>query len=170
MISLPKTGEYNPFYQTYISQLEGHNVLERINEQKAEMTALFNSISEEKSNTAYAEGKWTIKEVLNHINDVERIFTYRALAIARGDKQSLPGMDQDSYQAAATNPSRPLTSYLAEFEAIRSASILFFENLREDETMKEGTASGNKVTVRALAAMTVGHAAHHIQIIKERYL
>lgn len=170
MISLPSKGEYSPFYQTYISQLEGKNILERINEQKAEIAALFNSISEEKSNTAYAEGKWTIKEVLNHINDVERIFTYRALAIARGDKQPLPGMDQDAYQVAATNTSRPLRSYVAEFEAIRSASIFLFENLREEEIMQEGTASGNKVTVRALAAMTVGHAAHHIQIIKERYL
>tara|TARA_A100000171_G_scaffold52754_1_gene72814 strand:- start:2317 stop:2829 length:513 start_codon:yes stop_codon:yes gene_type:complete len=170
MISLPSKGEYDPFYQTYISQLEGQNVLDRISAQKSEVTELFDSISEEKSNTAYAEGKWTIKEVLNHINDVERIFTYRALAIARGDKQALPGMDQDSYQAAATNPSRPLASYLAEFEAIRAASILLFENLREEETMAEGIASGNKVTVRALAAMTVGHVAHHIQIIKERYL
>lgn len=170
MISLPLKGEYNPFYQAYINQLEGQDILKRINEQKAEIVALFNSISEEKSNTAYAEGKWTIKEVLNHINDVERIFTYRALAIARGDKQPLPGMDQDSYQMAASNPSRLLSSYLAEFEAIRSASILFFENLKEEEIMKEGTASNNKVTVRALAAMTVGHAAHHIQIIKERYL
>ncbi|MGW8123994.1 DinB family protein [Roseivirga echinicomitans] len=170
MISLPSKGEYNPFYQTYIGQLEGQNILECLKIQKAEMTSLFQSISEEKANTAYAEGKWTIKAVLNHINDVERIFTYRALVIARGETQPLPGMDQDAYQLAATNPTRLLSSYLAEFEAIRVASILLFENLREEESKKEGTASGHKVTVRALAAMTAGHAAHHIQIIKERYL
>ena len=170
MISLPYKNEYNVFYQTYISQMEGQDPMERLRAQKDEMKKFLNSISEEKSNTAYAEGKWTIKEVLNHINDVERIFTYRALTIARGDEQALPGMDQDLYQTAAQNKKRPFASYVNEFEAIRTSSIFLFDYMDEETSMRWGTASDSKVTVRALLAMTIGHTAHHLQIIKEKYL
>jgi len=170
MISLPQKDEYNAFYQTYISQIEGQNPIERLKKQKTEFTDLLKAITEEQSNSAYAEGKWTIKEVLNHINDIERIFTFRALTIARGDEQPLPGMDHNLYQVSAKNPKRLFSSYLEEFEAIRTASMFLFDNMDEETSMRWGTASDNKVTVRALLAMTIGHAAHHLQILKERYL
>lgn len=170
MISLPETGEYNSFYQPYINQLKGLDLLATLKSQKKEIASLLESIDEEKSNYAYGEGKWSIKEVINHINDVERIFSYRALAIARGDQQSLPGMDQDIYQANASKNQRSFESLRLEFAAIRESSIYFFDNLTTEECMKIGTASNNPVSVRALAAMVVGHAAHHVMILKERYL
>lgn len=170
MIALPELGEYNPFYQPYINQLKGVNLLEKLVVQKIEVLSLFSTIDEEKSDHAYDAGKWTIKEVLNHINDVERIFSYRALAIARGDVQSLPGMDQDIYQLNASKNVRSLESLSNEFAAIRESSIHFFNNITEEESLKMGTASNNPVSVRALAGMVVGHAAHHIMILKERYL
>jgi uncharacterized damage-inducible protein DinB len=170
MIALPELGEYNPFYQPYINQLKGVNLLEKLSSQKDEVLQFLSKIDEEKSNYAYDEGKWTIKEVLNHINDVERIFTYRALAIARGDEQSLPGMDQDIYQLYASKNVRSFESLVNEFAAIRESSIHFFNNITEEESLKIGTASNNPVSVRALAGMVVGHVSHHIMILKERYL
>uniref|UniRef100_UPI0040471B89 DinB family protein n=1 Tax=Roseivirga sp. TaxID=1964215 RepID=UPI0040471B89 len=170
MIALPELGEYNPFYQPYIDQLKGVDILLKLSSQKVEIADLLKSIGEEKANYAYAEGKWTIKEVLNHINDVERIFAYRALAIARGDLQSLPGMDQDNYQLNAKKNLRSFDSLINEFIAIRESSIHFFNNISEEESLKIGTASNNPVSVRALAGMVVGHAAHHVMILKERYL
>ncbi|MFT6826746.1 MAG: putative damage-inducible protein DinB [Roseivirga sp.] len=170
MIALPELGEYHPFYQPYINQLKGVNILEKLSTQKVELLNLLGLIDEEKSNYAYDEGKWTIKEVLNHINDVERIFTYRALAIARGDEQSLPGMDQDTYQLNASKNVRSFESLRNEFAAIRESSIHFFNNITEEESFIIGTASNNPVSVRALAGMVVGHAAHHLMILKERYL
>lgn len=170
MISLPKAGEYNSFYQPYIDQMQGQNVLERMYRQTADLNQLLGNISEEKSNTAYEQGKWTIKELVNHMNDTERVFAYRAMAIARGETQVLPGMDQDLYQANTNLGHRSFQSLLKEFETIRQSSLIFFENLTEEETLRKGVASGNSVTVRALAVMVVGHAAHHLQIIKERYL
>lgn len=170
MIALPELGEYNPFYQPYIDQLKGVDLLSKLSTQKVEIAELLKSIGKEKANYAYAEGKWTIKEVLNHINDVERIFTYRALAIARGDLQSLPGMDQDNYQISARKNLRSFDSLINEFIAIRESSIHFFNNISEEESLKIGTASNNPVSVRALAGMVVGHAAHHVMILKERYL
>jgi uncharacterized damage-inducible protein DinB len=170
MIALPEIGEYNSFYQPYINQLKGVNLLEKLSTQKEEVLNLLKGLDEAKSNYAYAEGKWTIKEVLNHINDVERIFTYRALAIARGDEQSLPSMDQDKYQLNASRNSRSFESLISEFAAIRESSIHFFNNISEEESLKIGTASNNPVSVRALAGMVVGHVAHHIMILKERYL
>lgn len=170
MISLPQKGEYHSFYQPYINQLEGKDVLECMRLQPAEIFEVLGSVSEEVANKAYAEGKWTLKELLNHMNDTERIFSFRALAFARGDQQALPGMDQNEYQANSIVDQRTFQSLLEEFKVLRQASLFLFENLNEEQLMREGIASGNKVTVRALATMVVGHAAHHLQIIKERYL
>ena len=104
MISLPQKNEYNSFYQTYISQIEGHAPIERLKAQKSEFRNVLGSLTEEQSTSAYAEGKWTIKEVINHINDVERIFTYRALTIARGDEQLLPGIGPRPLSGFGTKP------------------------------------------------------------------
>lgn len=110
MINKPANGEYNAFYQTYVSKIEKDDILEALQDQAKEIPALLNTISEEKSKYRYAEGKWTIAELLHHISDTERIFAYRAFAIARGEKQSLPGMDQDEYANAAFTDNRTFES------------------------------------------------------------
>ncbi|OEK04322.1 DinB family protein [Roseivirga misakiensis] len=170
MIRKPEISEYNPFYQPYIDQLHSDEIVPILKEQLASTEAFFRDLSEDQGNYRYAEGKWSIKEVLNHINDIERIFTYRAMCIARGETQSLPGMDQDVYQENSGAQSRTLSSLLEEFLALRKASILLFDHMTEADGMKVGEASGSKVTVRALAGLTAGHSAHHVKVIQEKYL
>lgn len=171
MISKPEPNEYHPFYGTYIQKMPDKDVVEVLREQLSSFPSFLAAISEEKATTAYAADKWTIKEVVNHINDVERIFTYRALCIARGEKGALPGMDENGYQAAAGDASgRSLASLAEEFVALRTATIFLFQYLPDSAAEAMGTADGNTVSVRALAAMTYGHCEHHHQILKERYL
>lgn len=171
MISKPKSNEYHPFYGTYIEKMPNVDVVEVLRQQLSTLPEFLASIPEEKASTAYAPDKWTIKEVVNHINDVERIFTYRALCIARGEKGALPGMDENSYQATAGDASnRTLDSLKEEFIALRTATIFLFQYLPDSAAEAIGTADANPVSVRALAAMTYGHCEHHHQIIKERYL
>lgn len=170
MIRKPQAGEYNEFYATYINKVEGDNIIKALREQLSSFTAFMSGISEETSEYAYASGKWSIKELLNHINDTERIFAYRALCIARGDKTPLPGMDQDTYQSASPTKTRTFSSLLEEFVAIRTATLFLFEDMPESDSLQVGTASGFPVSVRALAAMIYGHCAHHTDVIKQRYL
>ncbi len=170
MIRKPQPEEYHEFYHTYINKMEEEDVTKALKKQLEVFPEFLNQISEENSEYAYASGKWSIKGVLNHINDVERIFTYRALSIARGEKQGLPGMDENAYQDASPFKSRNFTSLVDEFVAIRTATIFLFNDMPESDSLKEGVASGHAVTVRALAAMTYGHCLHHHEIIKNRYL
>ena len=170
MIRKPQPGEYNEFYATYISKIEGDNLIKLLRDQLTDFSGFMSDISEETSEYAYAPGKWSIKELLNHINDTERIFSYRALCIARGEKSPLPGMDQDTYQAASPTKTRTFSSLIEEFVAIRTATLFLFDDMPESDTLKTGTASGFPVSVRALAAMIYGHCAHHTEVIKNRYL
>jgi len=170
MINKPAIGEYNAFYQTYISKIEKDNVLEVLQDQARDIPELLQTISEEKSKYGYAEGKWTIAQLLHHINDTERIFSYRAFAIARGEQQSLPGMDQDDYANAAFTENRTFESLVCEFKTIRASTLSLFETLDASVISNIGTASGFPITVRGIAGIIAGHAAHHIEILKERYL
>ncbi|GHE63238.1 MULTISPECIES: DinB family protein [Roseivirga] len=170
MIRKPQVGEYNEFYATYISKIEGDNMMKLLREQLTGFSSFLSAISEETSEYAYAPGKWSIKGVLAHINDVERIFAYRALCIARGEKTPLPGMDENEYQAASPYKIRTFSSLTDEFVAIRTATLYLFEDMPESDTLKVGTASGHPVSVRALAAMIYGHCEHHRGIIQNRYL
>ena len=124
----------------------------------------------DKAEYRYASDKWSIKEMLNHVNDTERVFAYRALCIARGEEQALPGFEQNEYQDRSHANLRTLESLVKEFQAIRLSTILFFENLQETDSLLMGTASGFPVSVRAIAAKIVGHASHHVRVIQERYL
>lgn len=170
MINKPANGEYHAFYQTYISKLDKDNILEVLQDQAKEIPTLLRSISEEKSKYQYAEGKWTVAQLLHHIIDTERIFAYRAFAIARGDKASFPGMDQDDYNDAAFTENRTLESLTNEFEAVRASTLSFFESMEMSVLDNVGTASDFPITVRGNAGIIAGHAAHHIDILKERYL
>lgn len=170
MIRKPETSEYNSFYQTYIGKLESGDMLAILRDQLSSISTFFGELSEAQGESRYAEGKWSIKEVLNHINDIERIFSYRAMCISRGEAQSLPGMDQDIYQMNSGAEKRTLASLVEEFEAIRKSTLCLFEPMNEEDGLKAGEASGSSITVRALAALIAGHAAHHKQVTQEKYL
>lgn len=170
MIQKPETSEYNPFYAPYISRINDHDLVNVLRVQLDTVVEFFSALSEEQANYKYAEGKWSIKEVLNHLNDTERVFAYRALNIARGDQQELPGMDQDVYQDNSRTEGRSLTSLIDEFKAIRLSTITLFEPMTEEDSLRSAVASGSLVSVRALAAMIAGHYMHHIEVVKSKYL
>jgi len=128
------------------------------------------SLNEEKLNYRYAANKWTIKEILVHIIDDERIYAYRALRFARNDQTELPGFEQDDYTLHSQANTRSLQSILGEYEAVRYATIALFNGLPEDAFLRRGTANNNKATVRALAYHIAGHELHHMNIIREKYL
>lgn len=170
MIAKPQEGEYNPFYETYIGKVpEGTDLLKMLETQANELPAWFESLNDQ-SDHRYAEGKWSIAEVLLHMLDAERIFAYRALCIARGETQALPGMDQNIYMNGALAHERSYESLIAELRAVRAATLTLAEGLSESVNTNVGNASGSPVSVRALFGIIAGHTAHHVQIIKERYL
>ncbi len=168
MISIPNDSEYNPFYKTYVSKIDNNDLLEFLTEQSESLPELLRANSD-KADYRYGEDKWTVAEVLNHINDAERVFSYRAFAIARGEKQALPGMDQNDYADAADTSNRDFESLIKEFEAIRASTLALLSSLNEKQLSNEGMASGFPVTTRGLVGIIAGHAVHHVQILKERY-
>ncbi len=170
MIQKPATSEYNPFYEPYISRITDEDLVNTLKAQLNSVVDFFGSLSEEQANYRYAKGKWSIKEVLNHLNDTERVFAYRALNIARGDQSELPGMDQNTYQDNSRTEGRSMSSLIEEFKAIRLSTIALFEPLTAEDSMRSAVASGSIVTVRALAAMIAGHYIHHIEVVKSKYL
>lgn len=170
MIKKPEVAEYNPFYEPYVSKLPDEDLYIFLERQLDSVADFFGAIPEDKLDYRYAPGKWSVKEVFNHLNDAERVFSYRALSIVRGHDVELPGMDQDIYQENSRVDNRSMTSLVDEFKAIRTATLALLQNVTEEETLREGIASGSRITVRALAALTAGHYAHHIMIIKEKYL
>lgn len=141
-----------------------------IEAQQKEIPAFLSTISEEQSLHRYAPDKWSIREVLGHINDCERLFVMRAFWFARGFDTPLPSFEQDTAVRAAGADSHKWASHVEEFRAVRSATLAFFQNLPVEAWLRRGTASGNPFTVRALAYLVAGHATHHVRLLKERYL
>ncbi len=166
----PVIGDYAEYYQKYIDLVKGDDIFRILLEQNMESQNVLNSFSESKSNYKYAEGKWTVKEVVGHMMDVERIFAYRALCIARGEQQPLPGMDQNSYVAQGNFNKRQLFDLNYEYRLLREANILLFGGFDKSVLQNRGTASGYEVTVLALMFMTAGHEKHHLNILLERYM
>lgn len=146
------------------------DIYDELKEQPASFTAFIHSIPREKADYAYAPGKWTIKEMLGHILDTERIMAYRALRIARLDKTPIPGYEEDDYVKHAHFSDRDLESLVEELEQLRRANLFLFESFTEEELQRTGTASGYEVSVRALLYIIVGHIKHHRLILEERYL
>jgi hypothetical protein len=165
----PKAGEYAEFYANYISKVPGTDVLGVLEAQRPQMLHLFAGRSERDGGFRYGPGKWTVKEVLGHITDTERIFTYRALRIARGDATPLPGFEQDDFVRNGGFAARTLADLAEEFGAVRSASITLFRSFDEEALSRRGVASDKQVTVRALGFITAGHQIHHRMILEERY-
>ena len=169
-ISRPEKSEYAAYYEKYVSLVNGDDILPVLIKNKTVTQNLLAEISEEKSLFRYAEGKWSIKELLAHIIDTERIFAYRALRFARNDKTKIEGFEQDDYIKNAEFDKCKFTDLIAEFAFLRDANILMFQNLNAEAWQRSGIASENLVSVRAIAYIIAGHELHHINILKERYL
>ena len=165
----PQPDEFDPYYATYINTVS-ENVLGELEHQAISFPAFLKQIPDIKAYYAYAEGKWTVKEVVGHMIDTERIMAYRALRIARNDQTPLASFEENDYVANASFNDRSLESLAEEFEAVRIANIHLFKHLTEDELIRKGTASNKPVSVRALLYILVGHVNHHRNIIEERYL
>jgi hypothetical protein len=170
MTRRPGPDEAEKYYFGYINQVPGNLVLPVLASQLGEMLALFDGISEERSLHRYASDKWTIRQVLSHINDTERLFAFRAFWFARGFESPLPSFDQDVAVAAAQANDLSWRTHVEEFRAVRAATLTFFRGLPVAAWDRRGVASGNPYTVRALAYMTAGHAIHHNRILRESYL
>lgn len=166
----PVEGEYASYYQPYIDKVEEMDLLPQLTRSKEQAMAIFDTIQEEKAKQRYAPDKWTIKELLGHLIDSERVFAYRAMSIARGEKQSLPGYDENAYVAAAAFNQRTWESLIEEYSAVRKSTCLLFAGMPEELAQQRGIANGKEVSVRALAAMIIGHEKHHLNILQERYL
>lgn len=165
----PQPAEYAPYQKTYIDKVPDGDVLDILARQQDTLAQYFGDFPDERADFAYAEGKWTVKQVLGHICDTERIFAYRALRIARGDQTPLPGFDQDPYVEAATFTARTLADLAGEFIIVRENTLLLFRNLKDAQWNNLGTASGNPLSVRSCAYVIAGHTLHHLQILNERY-
>jgi uncharacterized damage-inducible protein DinB len=165
----PEATEYPEYCANYISKVPGSDVLSVLESQRLQMLQLFAGRSERDGSFRYAPGKWTVKEVLGHITDTERIFTYRALRFARADQTPLSGFEQDDYVRSGGFGERTLAGLAEEFGAVRSASIGLFRSFNEDAWPRRGLANQKEMTVRALAFMTAGHQIHHRLILEERY-
>ncbi len=166
----PEAGEYAPYFDRYVSLVEGDDIVERLGEQLSGTLGLLRGVSEERANARYAPGKWSLKEVVGHVLDYERIFSYRALRIARGDETPLAGADQEVLMRGADFGAYTLADLAAEFEQARRANVSFFRHLTGDAWARRGVASDNEVSVRALAYIMAGHGLHHAGVIRERYL
>lgn len=167
--SLPKIGEYPRYYETYISKIPDEKFSDQILEQITELKALFLSKESSWDSKPYEVGKWSPKEVLGHMIDTERIMTFRALCFARGEKNSLPGFDQDPYVIAGKFNDVSAELLLKDFEAQRNALLTLVHTLDESVLDQVGNANGNPITPRALFWIIAGHFTHHFNILKERY-
>lgn len=166
----PATTETAPYYFRYIDLVPEGDIVPILEKQMVETGSFLSAISEERSMHSYAPGKWTIRQLLNHVSDSERVFLYRALWFARGFPDPLPGFDQDIGVAGGEANNVSWADHVDEFRAVRLATLAFFKNLPESAWARTGVASDNPFTVRALGFIIAGHTAHHLGVIRERYL
>ena len=166
----PSTAEYADFYSGYVELVNTSNIINALKSQMHEVYTLVHSLPIEKGDFAYDVGKWTLKEVIGHIIETERLFSYRAFSISRGEKNELPSMDQDQYMKNNLYHVRTLVDLLNEFLAVRISTIHLLSNMNKRMISKKGIASGYEVSVRALSYIIVGHVMHHLNIIKGKYL
>ncbi|WP_299464714.1 DinB family protein [uncultured Microscilla sp.] len=170
MIQKPLSQEYSAYYQPFIDLIEGDDLTQILENTHSATHKLIRNLPAKKQNHRYAEGKWTIKEVLLHLLDTERVFVYRALRFARQDKTDLPGFEQNDYVSAANASERSMESIAQELAAVRRSTILLFQNFNEQMMNSKGTANGLVMSVRAISLIIPGHELHHCNIIRERYL
>ena len=162
--------EYNVYYSNYIDLVKHSNLLEGLKEGFNKTLLFYESIPEGKLDFGYAVGKWTIKEIIQHLLDTERVFAYRALCFARKESIALPGFNQDDYLANSNANSRRKSDLINEYKAIRNATIVLFESFTDEMLKQIGVASGSSMSARAAGYIIIGHETHHCNIIRERYL
>lgn len=164
------TIDYNEWYASYINKIEADNIADIITKYKETIEDFYNSLPEEKADYAYAPGKWTIKDLLQHVIDAERVFTYRILRFSRKDETPLHSFDEDEYALQGMAALRTLDSLKREFTMLRAATDIMLLNLTEAQLQLKGNAAGKPVTVNAIPFIIYGHLLHHMQVIQERYL
>lgn len=168
-IDRPAPGEYAPAFERYLNRVPESDALAPLERQLAEIRAALGSLTDERAGYRYAPGKWSIRGVLGHLTDTERVFGYRALCIARGDTASLPGFEENDYAANAGHDRYAIADLVAEFEAVRRANISMLSHLDEAALRRIGTANGGPTSTRALAYLMVGHARHHLGVLSSKY-
>jgi len=164
-----QAGEYAPYHAGYVQLMEDKDVVEVLRHQRKSFSDLISSIPTEKANYAYDDGKWTIGQVLQHIIDTERIFTFRLLVLSRGEQQPIPGFEQDDYAAATDVSTRSLEDQRNEFESVRDAALTLVQSISREEGERRGVVSNFPLVARALPVIMAGHVEHHLRILKERY-
>ncbi len=169
-MSRPVLSRVPEFYHGYISHVQQDDLTDAFREQTAALEQFLDSVPKDKGLYRYAEEKWSLKEVLQHIIDAERVFAYRALCIARKDSNSLPGFDENSYAKHSKADSRSWDEMREEFRLLRRTTMLMFKSFDVEQSEAAGIANGKSIYVRAIGYIIIGHAAHHVRIIRERYL
>ncbi|MDR9418610.1 DinB family protein [Gracilimonas sp.] len=166
----PTSSEYAHYYAGYVENVPKENIIDTLNAQMHEVYTFFNSIPGDKAYHSYEKGKWTIKQIIGHLIETERVFAYRALAISRRDPHPLPSMEQDDYVKYSNYNSRSISNLANEYLAVRISTIHLFQNMTKEMISLKGTASGFEFTVRAFPFIIAGHELHHMEVIKEKYL
>ena len=169
-IARPASTEYVPYFAHYVDLVPEGNILDILRRQVDETAALVGKLSDRDADFRYADGKWSIKEVMGHLVDAERIFLYRAVCFARGEPNELPGWDENDYVARAKFGARRLADLVAELRTARADAVSFFAGLDAEELLRRGSANKREYSVRAIAYIAAGHERHHANILRERYL
>ncbi len=170
MLQRPLDTEYPVYFAQYINQVPEGDLISLLKGQMAAFVDEIKDLNEDQLTFSYAEGKWTMRQVLIHINDVERIFAYRALACLRSDPSSIPGFEQDDYAEITKDSDRSIKNLVDEFQALRTANIQLFAAAKGEEWLRTATISGNVTTARSMAYMLYGHVEHHRKLNKKTYL
>lgn len=169
IVPRPESGEYAPYYDRYISLVATKDILATLERQLSETLSLFAGRGEPEGDLRYAPGKWSVKEVLGHLTDTERIFAYRSLRISRNDKTPMEGFEQDDYVRYGPFGHCRLADLVEEFASVRKATLLLFRRLDKAAWARQGVANRSDISVRALAYIIAGHELHHRKILRERY-
>lgn len=167
---MPQPGEYPPYYEYYIKRVNSNDVLEVLNDQLHDTSDFLKTIPSDRGAYRYADGKWSVKELINHVIDTERILAYRALRFARNDSQPLPGFEENDYARHSNADKRSISDLAEEFKLVRQANLVLFSTFDEPVLKRLGTGNNYHTSVRAILYMIAGHELHHIGILKERYL
>lgn len=170
MITRPNSNEYAPYCHAYISKVPGNDLLSALESSMHDTLSFFRALPAEKWNHSYAAGKWTIKQILQHLIDSERVFAYRALTIARGDQTPLPGFDENEFARNGNANDLSPNELLEEYAAVRQATLYLFKNMAEEASRNIGTANHAPFSARAFGFAIAGHELHHRSVIEERYL
>ena len=168
MLNRPERTEYADFYANYISKVPNGDLLNFLDLQTGDFNGLVNNLSDDQASQPPAPGKWSVKQVLGHLCDTERVHSYRVLRFARGDKTELEGFEQDDYVAAANSNGRSSTELLAELKSVRGSTLSLLESLTNEDSIRTGIANGKSISVRALAYVVAGHAQHHLELLRRQ--